>query len=59
MTNIWEQPLSGGEPKSLTAFASQRITAFDISRDGKRLVLARGTARSDVALIRDLDRMPK
>ncbi|MDE3165356.1 MAG: PD40 domain-containing protein, partial [Acidobacteriota bacterium] len=59
VTNIWQQPLNGGEPKQLTAFASQRITAFDISRDGKRLVLARGTARSDVVLIRDLDRMPK
>jgi Tol biopolymer transport system component len=54
VSNIWQRPLDGGEPKQLTAFAAERITAFAVSRDGKRLALARGTTSSDVVLIRDL-----
>jgi Tol biopolymer transport system component len=54
VTNIWQRPLNGGEPKQLTAFTSERITAFAVSRDRKRLALARGTTSSDVVLIRDL-----
>jgi hypothetical protein len=40
--------------RKLTAFTSERITAFAVSRDRKRLALARGTTSSDVVLIRDL-----
>ena len=54
VSNIWRRPLVGGEPKPVTAFASQRITSFAVSRDGKRLALARGTTSSDVVLIKDL-----
>ena len=54
VSNVWQRPLNGGEPKQLTAFTSQRITSFAVSRDGKRLALARGTTSSDVVLIRDL-----
>jgi Tol biopolymer transport system component len=54
VSNIWRRPLDGGEPKQVTAFTSQRITSFAVSRDGKRLALARGTTSSDVVLIRDL-----
>jgi hypothetical protein len=54
VTNIWQRLLDGGEQKQLTAFTSQRITAFAVSRDGKRLALARGTTSSDVVLIRDV-----
>ena len=51
--NIWQRPLNGGEPKQLTAFTSERITAFAVSRDGKKLALARGSTSSDVVLMRD------
>ncbi len=54
VSNIWRRPLDGGQPKQVTSFTSQRITCFDVSRDGKRLALARGTTRSDVVLIKEL-----
>ncbi len=54
VSNIWQRPLDGGEPKQLTNFTSQRITAFALSRDGKRLALARGATSSGVVLIKDL-----
>jgi Tol biopolymer transport system component len=54
VSNVWRQPLDGGEAKPLTNFTSQRITWFDVSRDGKKLALARGSIAHDVVLIRDL-----
>ena len=52
-TNLWEQPLSGGEPHQLTNFPSGRIFDFTWTRDGKRLLLAKGNQSSDVILIRN------
>jgi serine/threonine protein kinase/Tol biopolymer transport system component len=54
VTDIWSQPVDGGPPKQLTDFKSDIIFRFDWSRDGKRLVLARGNVSSDVVLISDL-----
>ena len=54
VSNIWQRPINGGEPKQVTRFTSLRITAFALSRDGKRLALARGSSTSDVVLIKDL-----
>jgi Tol biopolymer transport system component len=54
VSNIWRQPVDGSKPSPVTRFTSLRITAFDISPDGKRLLLARGTTSSDVVMIRDL-----
>jgi Tol biopolymer transport system component len=50
-TNIWEQPLAGGEPHQVTDFTSGRIFAFSWSRDGKQLFVARGSETSDVVLL--------
>ena len=50
-TNIWEQPLAGGEPHQVTDFTSGRIFAFCWSRDGKQLFVARGSETSDVVLL--------
>lgn len=50
-SNLWEQPLSGGPPRQLTNFASDRIFNFTWSRDGKQLLLIRGDVTSDVILI--------
>ncbi|HEX8290970.1 MAG TPA: DPP IV N-terminal domain-containing protein, partial [Pyrinomonadaceae bacterium] len=52
--NIWLQPLSGGPPKRLTEFKSDRIFRFDWSRDGKQLVCSRGGETNDVVLINGL-----
>jgi TolB protein len=53
VSNIWSQSLTGGPPKQLTDFKSDRIFAYDYSRDGKQLVLSRGTVSNDVVLITD------
>jgi serine/threonine protein kinase/Tol biopolymer transport system component len=50
-TNIWEQPLAGGEPRQFTNFTSGLIFNFSWSRDGKQLLLAKGDYTSDVVLI--------
>lgn len=49
--NIWSQPIAGGKPSQLTNFSSEQIFYFDLSRDGKYLVISRGTKTSDVILI--------
>ena len=48
--NIWSQPIAAGTPKQIT----ELISSFDLSRDGKRLVMSRGTQKQDVLVIRDL-----
>ena len=52
--NIWSQPIAGGTPEQLTHFNSDVILDFDLSRDGQRIAMRRGTFNQDVALIRDL-----
>jgi Tol biopolymer transport system component/predicted Ser/Thr protein kinase len=50
-TNVWEQPLAGGEPRQITNFTSGLIFDFSWSRDGRQLLLAKGDQTSDVVLI--------
>jgi eukaryotic-like serine/threonine-protein kinase len=50
-TNVWEQPLAGGEPRQVTDFTSGRIFGFSCSRDGKALLVAKGSDTRDVVLI--------
>jgi Tol biopolymer transport system component/DNA-binding winged helix-turn-helix (wHTH) protein len=54
VSNLWSQPLSGEPPRQVTHFNSLLISNFDLSLDGKQLVMSRGTANRDVVLIRDL-----
>jgi Tol biopolymer transport system component len=51
VSNIWEQPLTGGPPKQLTHFNAEQILDFAWSLDGKQLGLARGNRNSNVVLI--------
>ena len=53
-TNLWEQPVAGGKPRQLTAFASGEIFDFNWSLDGKQLFLSRGEVTSDVVLLRTI-----
>ena len=53
ISNIWAQPIKGGQPQKVTNFNSGRIFAFDLSGDGQTIVVARGSLTSDVVLIRD------
>jgi eukaryotic-like serine/threonine-protein kinase len=50
-SNIWEQPLAGGDLRQVTNFMSGQIFGFNWTDDGKELLLARGAAHSDVVLI--------
>ncbi len=51
VTNLWRQPLTGGQPKQITNFTSGLIFDFAWSRDGKQLALGRGSRSSDIVLI--------
>ena len=52
-TNLWEQPLAGGQPKRMTDFTSGRIFDFDWSADRTRLLMIRGDLNGDVVLVRN------
>src|SRR5271169_289465 len=51
ISNIWAQPIDGGPPKQLTDFTAGQIFNFAWSKDGRQIVLARGSQTSDVVLI--------
>ena len=51
--NIWSLPLDSGPAKQLTNFKSGLIFAFEMSREGKQIVLSRGSQLDDVILLRD------
>ena len=52
-SNIWLQPVAGGEARKLTDFKSDYIYRHAWSSDGKTLVLARGRPAHDVVLLKD------
>jgi serine/threonine protein kinase len=54
VSNIWLQPVDGGEPRQLTDFKTDIIFSFAWSRDGKQLALSRGTEDRDVILINNV-----
>ena len=53
--NVWQTNLDFGEAKQLTRFGSELIDSAYMSRDGKKLAVARYSSASDVVLIKDLD----
>lgn len=53
-SNIWSHPITGGNPEQITHFSNGLIRTFDVSRDGKRLVIDRFSSNSDVVLIREI-----
>ena len=53
VSNVWWQPLSGGEAKRVTDFKENRIFFFDWSMNERKLVLVRGSDTRDVMLIRN------
>jgi DNA-binding winged helix-turn-helix (wHTH) protein/WD40 repeat protein len=54
ISNLWQQSLAGGAPKQLTNFSSGLIFHFNWTRDGRRLLLARGNVTSDAVLLSNL-----
>jgi DNA-binding winged helix-turn-helix (wHTH) protein/Tol biopolymer transport system component len=54
VTNIWEQPLTGGSPKQITKFTSGQIFDFNWTADARQLLLTRGETTSDVILLTNI-----
>jgi serine/threonine protein kinase len=54
VSNLWSQPIDGGPAKQFTQFKSDQIFTFDLSWDGKQMVLGRGTVSDNVVLIADV-----
>jgi TolB protein len=52
--NIWQQPLDGSPSIQVTDFKEDGIFSFDVSRDGKELICARGGWKHDVVLVKNL-----
>jgi Tol biopolymer transport system component len=50
VSNIWLQPLNGGDPRKLTNFP-EGVTTFDWSRDGSKLAWTRTTEVRDVVTV--------
>ncbi len=56
-SNLWRLPLDGSAPQQVTDFNDakpERIQSFDLSRDGKQLVIARGGQTADAVLISEV-----
>jgi len=53
VSNLWIQPLDGGEPRELTTFTSGAIYNFAFSADGTRLYISRGNQIHDAIIIRN------
>jgi Tol biopolymer transport system component/DNA-binding winged helix-turn-helix (wHTH) protein len=53
ISNLWRQPIAGGDPSRLTDFTSDDIHNFAFSTDGTRLYLARGSQIRDAVLIKN------
>jgi serine/threonine protein kinase len=51
--NIWIQPLDGSPGHQITNFASEQISAFHWSPDGKNLGVLRNHSESDVVLLQE------
>jgi Tol biopolymer transport system component len=54
VSNLWIQPLAGGPSRQITHFDIGSVNGFDLSKDGKQLVMDRYTETNHVVLIRDL-----
>ena len=50
--NLWKQPIDGGKPEPLTNFTSGSCYSLEFSKDGSRLLVARGEELRDAVLIK-------
>jgi len=50
-TNIWEQPLAGGNPFQVTKFTSGEMFDYAWSKDAKQLAFSRGQSKTDVVMM--------
>jgi Tol biopolymer transport system component len=55
--NLWRLPIDGSPPQPITRFSdfkTERILSFDLTRDGKQFILARGGSVAEVVLISEV-----
>lgn len=50
---VWQQSVTGGEPKRLEGLPAEKIYTYDWSRDGKQFAFTRGRSMRDAVLITD------
>lgn len=53
ITNLWGMPAAGGSPKLIAEYKENGIMLREWSLDKKQVAIVRGTARTDVVLIRN------
>jgi eukaryotic-like serine/threonine-protein kinase len=53
VANIWLQPIDGSKGQQITNFASDTISGFRWSRDGKSLLVLRKQDTSDIVLLQE------
>jgi len=51
VSNVWTQAVAGGAPQKITDFTNDKIFSFDLSKDGKKIIYARGMIRNDLVLV--------
>ena len=51
--NLWLLPIDGSPARQITNFDADRIFHFDVTRDGKSWIMARGGEDSDVVTVSD------
>jgi Tol biopolymer transport system component/DNA-binding winged helix-turn-helix (wHTH) protein len=54
VSNLWKQPIRGGEPEKLTNYTSGEIFYFDFSPDDYELAMVRGEWKYEAVLLRGL-----
>lgn len=55
VSNVWVQPLDGGQPKQLTNFTANQIGWFDWSFDKKQIIYIVNITTSDIVLIESVN----
>ena len=53
VSNIWKQPINGGNPQQITNYQDDLIYRFGWSVDGKQLAIERGMTVNDIILIQN------
>jgi eukaryotic-like serine/threonine-protein kinase len=49
--NLYAVPVTGGEPRQLTHFKGDHIRTYEFTRDGKTLIVSRGTEVANAVMI--------
>lgn len=52
LTNVWKQPLAGGDPVKVTGYTSMRIMNFDWTSDD-RIVTTRNERTTNGVMVRN------